>query len=106
MPKTPKPKLTPVAQATNPLPHSWTIPRWPASVAPGNGAEGARLIRANKTALIEAGAISRIGRKLIVFGKGWEKWCALQANRVFDYDMAPNQPEHASKRRNQQRGAA
>jgi hypothetical protein len=48
--------------------------------------------------LVEAGALSRIGRKIIIFGKQYEKWCQLQANEIFDYTPAFNPPEHAHKR--------
>jgi hypothetical protein len=87
---------TPVAQ----IPHSWTFATWPKDVYPNDGKRGRHVCRANKTALIAEGALSRVGRELVVLGAGYNRWLGKQAGKVLDFDVPANRPEHASKRNN------
>lgn len=81
-----------------PPPHSWRLKDWPTFVFPGDPKSGRHVVAANRDALVAAGALSRLGRELIVFGAPYVGWLASQAHRVADYEIAPNRPEHAPKR--------
>jgi hypothetical protein len=77
----------PVAQ---PAPHSWAIENWPAHVYPHSPGKGRYLIRSNRTKLVEAGALTRVGRDLVVMGAPYSKWLESLAGRVDDFHIAPN----------------
>lgn len=71
-------------------PHSWAIPEWPAHVYPHRSDRGRYLVRANRTALVEAGALTRIGRDLVVLGAAYCRWLESNAHQVDGYAIAPN----------------
>ena len=75
-----------------PCPHSWGVDNWPETVFPNDPGRARYLIRANKTSLLEAGAIVRVGRALVVQGQPFAKWLASQAGRVSGYEIPPNRP--------------
>jgi hypothetical protein len=77
---------------------SWTFATWPDNVFPCSGAKARGVVRKNKDALLAAGAVSRIGREIVVFGVQYNRWLAKQAHRVNDFEIAANRPEHAHKR--------
>ncbi len=86
----------------SPLLQSWSLRTWQDQaphVWPGNGELGRTVIRHHKAELHAAGALTRIGRELIIIGAGYQKWLASNAARVTDYDVPMNRPEHAAKRR-------
>jgi hypothetical protein len=97
--KTKKP-ITVVKQVTVVVPHSWRLRDWPADVAPGNYIRGRRICRAYRSELVTEGALSRLGRELVVLGAGYSRWLAKQADKVSDFDVPANRPEHAAKRNN------
>lgn len=81
------------AAAPPAVPHSWPANQWTdkaPAVYPGDTDKGKYLIRTHKTELVEAGALARIGRELIVFGGPYVKWLARKSARVHGYDIAPN----------------
>jgi hypothetical protein len=86
----------PVAQ----IPHSWTFATWPKDVYPNDGKRGRLVCRANKTALVAEGALTRIGREVVVLGHGYARFLVKQAGKVLDFDVPANRPEHAAKRNN------
>jgi len=73
-----------------PVPHSWAIESWPASIHPGTASRGRYVVRANRDALIAAGALARVGRSVIVLGVPYCRWLESQQNRVSDFEIAPN----------------
>jgi hypothetical protein len=82
-----------------PVPNTWTWGDWPPDVYPFNGTSGKRLIHKNEMALLKAGALTRVGHKMIVMGPGYMRWMALQAVRVnSEYEVPANRPQHAPKR--------
>ena len=83
----------PFAQAA---PHSWAIGDWPPGIYPNDPGKGRYLVRANRVALVEAGALIRVGRDLVVLGAGFTKWLAAQSGRVDGFQIAPNRPQQAA----------
>jgi hypothetical protein len=72
------------------LPHSWAIDNWPADVFPNNSTKGRYLVRMHRDELLTQGALSRVGRTLIVMGDGYHKWLQKKAARVPGFDIAAN----------------
>jgi hypothetical protein len=86
---------------TIPLPHSWDLKSWETAAAhvwPHNEIAARRILRAHRAELQAAGALTRIGRRLVFLGNGYMKWLASQAPNVSEYDVPMNRPEHAAKR--------
>jgi hypothetical protein len=82
-------------------PHSWDLKTWETQaphVWPGNGQQARALIRHHRAELTSFGALTRIGRKLVIIGVGYQKWLASNAARVAEYEVPMNSPQHASKR--------
>jgi hypothetical protein len=73
------------------MPHSWEIGTWPADVWPHDSKRGQWIARAYRKELMQAGAISRIGAKLIFIGARYTAWIERRADRVGDYQS--NNPE-------------
>lgn len=80
------------------LPHDWTFNCWPTDVFPYQGSRAKHLVRQNQGALLAAGALTRIGKHLVILGAGYSKWLASNAVRVETYDVPANRPQHAHKR--------
>ena len=83
------------------VPHDWTVNNWPRDIYPYDGAKARHILRVHQTALIEAGALTRIGRQIVVQGAGYSRWMAQNAGNVVEFaetKMAPNREEHADKR--------
>ena len=72
------------------LPHSWAIDAWPPTVFPNSVTRARYVIRVHRDELLICGALSRVGRSLIVLGDGYERWLQRKAARVPDYHIAPN----------------
>jgi hypothetical protein len=85
--------------AATPAPHSWAITDWPAGVYPGKPDRGRYLVRSNRDSLIEAGALVRVGRDLVLIGVAYSRWLDSLNGRVAGFEVAPN------RMRNQQQAA-
>jgi len=72
------------------LPHSWDLASWPASVWPGSGERARWTLRAYRGELLEAGALSRAGKTLIILGKGYGRWLDRRITKVGEF--ASNNP--------------
>lgn len=72
------------------LPHSWSISNWPADVWPGNASRAAYVIRSNKDELMREGALSRVGRELIVFGARYSRFLEKKSANVPGYECPAN----------------
>lgn len=81
-----KPKIT----AAQPAPHSWAIESWPPHVYPHSPGKGRYLVRCNRSALVAAGALTRVGRDLVLLGAPFSKWLESQSSRVDGFEIAPN----------------
>lgn len=86
-------KLVPVKPPVREgLPHSWMLRDWErvaSHVAPNTLSAAKHLIRSNRDALVEAGALSRIGRELVVYGPPYSAWMFSEANRKLVADFQP-----------------
>jgi len=71
-------------------PHSWSIADWPPSVYPNDSKRGRYLVREHKTDLLASGALSRVGRELVVLGPRYCRWLERQSSRVPDFECAAN----------------
>jgi hypothetical protein len=76
--------------AAVPAPHSWDIEHWPSSVYPHTPSKGRYLVRSNRDSLVEAGALTRVGRDLVIIGAQFSRWLGSQAGRVAPYEIATN----------------
>jgi hypothetical protein len=93
-------------QTPTTIPHDWTFANWPTDVFPYSGPKGRHVVKQNQLALLRAGALTRIGRCIVIFGAGYSRWLASNAHRVVEFEVAPNLPEHAAKRAGQAGKAA
>jgi hypothetical protein len=86
--------------ATAERPISWTFKSWPADVYPGDGLKARHVCRAHQAALIACGALTRPGTEIVIIGAGYQRWLASAPNidRVANFDVPANRPEHAAKR--------
>lgn len=78
------------------IPHSWSIDGWPVGVYPNSVTKARYLIRVHRDEMILSGALSRVGRDLIVIGDGYAKWLAKKAARVPGYEIAANRQPNAA----------
>ena len=79
------------------LPHSWAIDQWPAGVYPNNVTKARYVVRVHRDELVLSGALTRVGRNLIVLGAGYNKWLQKKAGRVADFSIAPNRSQPAER---------
>jgi hypothetical protein len=78
------------AHKVSPIPHSWALTSWPKDVYPHDASKARYIVRAHRDALVAIGALTRIGRDLVIFGTGYNQWLHLQAGNVAGFDIAPN----------------
>jgi hypothetical protein len=88
------PRTSPIAQ----VPYSWTFDTWPADVFPYTGSKARHIVKTHGGELRAAGALTRPTKKLVILGAGYAKWLASKGNRVVEFDVVANRPEHAHKR--------
>jgi hypothetical protein len=72
------------------VPHSWSIEDWPRDVFPGSATDGRYIVNSHRGELMAAGALTRIGRKLVVIGGPYVGWMQGQSHRVDGFRIAPN----------------
>ena len=75
-------------------PHSWDLEHWPQSVYPHTTGRARYLVRSHRDALIAAGALSRVGREIIVLGARYTRWLEQQSANVPGYEIAANRAAH------------
>lgn len=83
------------AALAQPVPHSWSVESWPTHVYPHSSGRARYILRCNRKALVNAGALTRIGRDLVVLGARYVAWLEGQVSRVDNYEIAPNRPDAA-----------
>lgn len=71
-------------------PHSWDLEHWPPGIYPHTETRARYIIRAHRDELLAAGALSRVGRELVVVGARYAAWLERRASNVADYEIAPN----------------
>lgn len=67
-------------------PHSWDFDSWPQSVWPNDPDRAKWIVRSNRRELIAEGALSRVGKRLVILERGYSRWLARQADRVTRFD--------------------
>ncbi|MEZ5499995.1 MAG: hypothetical protein R3E77_11290 [Steroidobacteraceae bacterium] len=77
-----------MSRAHNVLAHSWPLSDWPADVYPNSTERARYVLRAHRRELVEAGAMVRVGRELVVLARGYDKWLQRRGARVFGYECA------------------
>jgi hypothetical protein len=78
--------------------HCWNVPNWPEQIYPGNADSGRHLVQSNRDALVEAGALIRYGRELVVIGVPYVAWLKTHTKGVKDIEMPCNAPEVKANR--------
>jgi hypothetical protein len=68
-------------------PHSWDIENWPADVYPHTRSRAKYLVRAYRNELILAGALTRVGRELVIFGEGYTRFLQRRSTHVPNYSL-------------------
>jgi hypothetical protein len=71
-------------------PLSWSVNNWPPTVWPNSPHKARYVMRANRDSLILAGALSRVGRELIIIGAKYSRWLEKNSVNVPDFQIAPN----------------
>lgn len=69
---------------------SWAITDWPEGVYPGDPSRGRYIVRRHRLELLQAGAITRIGRDLVVLGDRYERWLQRKSTEVLNYECPAN----------------
>ncbi len=73
-------------------PHSWDLEHWPADVYPHSESRARWLLRTHRSELLEAGALTRVGRELVVLGARYSRWLERKAADVPGYDIRTQRP--------------
>lgn len=74
------------------LPHSWYVRDWEKvapHVAPNTLTAAKHLVRSNRDALVDAGALGRIGRELVIYGPPYSAWLASHEHKRQVRDFQP-----------------
>jgi hypothetical protein len=79
----------------DPIPHSWAVSNWPAGVYPNRASSGKYTVREHRDELISCGALTRVGRELVVIGAGYAVFLARQAEKVPGYVPSNPPPRRA-----------
>ena len=67
-------------------PHSWDFDSWPESVWPNEPDRAKWVVRSNRRELMAEGALTRVGKRVVVLGRGYSRWLSRRADRVTDFD--------------------
>ena len=75
------------------VPHSWDLENWPGHVYPGSESRARYLIRAYRTELLNIGALSRVGREIVILGSAYSRWLQSGAKNVPGYECNANRAQ-------------
>ena len=76
-------------------PHSWDLEHWPANVYPHSEGRARWVLRAYRDELLAAGALTRVGRELVVLGDRYTRWLQSKSADVPGYQSNANR-NHAA----------
>ena len=76
--------------AAEAAPHSWDLEHWPTGVYPHTTGRARYMVRSHRDELLAAGALSRVGRELIVLGARYTRWLEARSTEVPDFEIAAN----------------
>jgi hypothetical protein len=74
-------------------PHSWLVSKWTECaphVAPNTTASAKHMVRCHQDELVAAGALTRLGRDLVILGGPYSAWLAKRKDRVAGYELKMN----------------
>jgi hypothetical protein len=71
-------------------PHSWSLKTWPPDIYPNSPSKARYVLRAHKNELISEGALTRIGRELVVIGDPYVRWMQKRVAAVPGYECPAN----------------
>jgi hypothetical protein len=71
--------------ASSAAPRSWELRTWPPEIWPHNPSRAQWIGRAYRKELLAAGAMTRIGMKLVFIGAKYESWLERRANYVVEF---------------------
>ncbi len=77
-------------------PHSWDLEHWPADVYPHSEGRARWLLRAHRQELLAAGALTRIGRELVVLGDRYTRWLQSKSADVPGFTSNANRSRSES----------
>jgi hypothetical protein len=69
---------------------SWSIDNWPPETWPNTVERARYVVRCYRSSLLEAGALSRVGREIIILGARYQRWLEKHSSNVPGYVIAPN----------------
>ena len=67
------------------IPHSWDLSTWPSGLFPDDPKRARWLIRAYRDELMRCGALARVGKTLVILGKGYSAFLNQRAAHVPGY---------------------
>lgn len=79
--------MTTRVQRATPLPHSWPVSDWPHDIYPNRANTAKYIVRAYRDELLAVGALTRVGRQLVVLGEGYGRFLARHTQRVPGYEF-------------------
>ena len=79
------------------IPHSWAVDDWPPTVFPGRASRARYITRVHRDSLLAAGALTRIGRELVVLGAAYSAWLSKHSSRVENFEIAANRARRATE---------
>jgi hypothetical protein len=82
------------------VPHSWSLVDWEREapdVAPNTVVAARWLVRNNRESLVQAGALVRVGRKLVIMGAAYHSWLVGHAHCVADFHVPVHDEAHRTE---------
>jgi hypothetical protein len=67
-------------------PHSWDFDSWPGSVWPNDPIRAKWVVRSNRRELVAEGALTRVGKRVVILGKGYSRFLARRADRLGQFE--------------------
>jgi hypothetical protein len=87
----------PAAKPTAELaPHSWDFEHWPQIVWPHSEGRARYVMRAYHDELMQAGAISRVGREIVFLGSKYTRWLERRRAEVPGFSVGAARSRSAS----------
>lgn len=77
-------------KSTESVPRTWGLDSWPPDVWPNSTNKARWVVRSHRDKLIAEGAVSRVGRQLVIHGPRYSRFLEKNAANVPDFEIAPN----------------
>jgi len=71
-------------------PHSWDLEHWPDYIYPHTESRARYLVRAYRNDLLNVGALTRVGREIVIIGAAYSRWLQSGAKNVAGYESNAN----------------